>query len=459
MYSRVKGLGEGGVAPPTSFLTVPLRVPGDAVVSPSQLKTWELCQRKWAYQYIEGLADPGSAAAEFGQRVHKLLEAWQEKALYPGGPSREEEVARKLLPYSPPPLTARSEGHFWFEASGIRYRGFKDLEYRDAGVLTVHDWKTTSDMKWALDEEMLRSDPQGLIYAADSLTRWKANRVALKWVYGTTGKKVRTRVVRQVLTYDEVAEGFDRVHVSAARLVFARRQNIAASELPPSPKACAAFGGCPYRNNPCTLTFRERLVAIMDPTQSLKQRVAQQGAQNGQQQPMQPKPIDPQYVQQTPAGSFVQMQDGNWMAVAQGQDQQWYPAPQFNPSAVNQPPAQQPPAAVQPPGQQQPAAQPAAQPELPHTNGQPPGGYAFQPAEVTPQKTEETADPPSKGRGRPKGSTNKSKTLSKDEQVWLTGVQGALANPNLQGGQLTTDYLIMSGDMVVSAYHKRFNGE
>lgn len=212
----------------------------------------------------------------------------------------------------------------------------------------------------------------------------------------------------------------------------------------------------------------------MNPTQSLKERVAQQGAQaqNGQ-QPMQQQPIPAQFVQAGPnGGHFVQNQDGSWQAVVQGQDGQYYPAPQFSPTAVNQPAAQQPQAATQAPQQpapaqvipmQQPAQQAAppmnggGQPQLPYTQPQTPAAQPA-PPQMPPAQPAQTAEAPvaTATRGRPKGSTSKGKTLTKDEQIWLAGVQATMANPSFGNGQLTTDLLVMSGDMAVQAYHQRF---
>jgi len=518
---------------PANFLPRFVRVVGDQVVSPSQLSMWDRCNRKWGLRYIVGLKDPGSAASERGQRIHKLLEDYAEKGTYPSGDTLEEKVARELLPFAPPPFSARSEGNFWLEIGGVRFRGFKDLEYVEGGPqvrlpaaglapgerLIIQDWKTTSDLRWAKTPEDLKKDPQALLYAADSLTRWRASSVDLRWVYGTTGEKTRTRRVEQTLSFDEVACGLESVLLSAEQLVLAKRNTRDVKDLEPNPEACADFGGCPFRAA-CGLTQRERLKSIMTSVNDLRAAVGAQHAAPQQPPVQQPdpaaaQPIHPQYVQKDAGGGFVVDGEGARIPVVVGQDGQFYPAPagqpaapapqapaqqplpavntappaantqppavntqvppqnvangqpQFAPTDINQPPAQQPPSATQPPaGAPQTPQAPAGAPQITHFAPQDLQQPAGAPAAATgapaaAQTAQTAAQPAAKGKGKGNGTKGRpAKTLDKDEQVALAAITATMSNPNFKPGDpKAVESLNGAMGLALAAFNARFGAK
>ena len=84
----------------------------DIAISPSQVETFDLCARKWAYNKIDRIPSPQNAAAALGEAAHKHRENW----LIHGTPPPVDDVfdkAAKLalvgLEHLPPPGKAMVE--------------------------------------------------------------------------------------------------------------------------------------------------------------------------------------------------------------------------------------------------------------------------------------------------------------------------------------------------------------
>ena len=54
--------------------TAPQPDAGPSALSPSQLKLFEECPRKWKFRYIDKLPDPSGLAAVIGSFAHRVLE-------------------------------------------------------------------------------------------------------------------------------------------------------------------------------------------------------------------------------------------------------------------------------------------------------------------------------------------------------------------------------------------------
>ena len=50
-------------------------MPALRAISPSQVKAFTACPRKWAFDKIDGVTRPGSPSTDLGTRVHDTLEA------------------------------------------------------------------------------------------------------------------------------------------------------------------------------------------------------------------------------------------------------------------------------------------------------------------------------------------------------------------------------------------------
>jgi len=156
-------------------------------------------------------------------------------------------------------------------ASGGRfqYQGYMDLWLPDSGAMPglaggvpfVGDFKTTSNLKWAKSEAVLKTDVQAMLYATYALYATRAREIDLTWIYfQTKGPRRSTRTHLRVHT-DHVVEQFRGIENTALEMQAIREADAAPLELPPSPSQCEAYGGCPYRSR-CNLSPAEHIIAL-----------------------------------------------------------------------------------------------------------------------------------------------------------------------------------------------------
>lgn len=262
------------------------------MLSASQIETFELCPRKWAWRYLEGYELPSNAAAQFGTEVHEQLENYY-KLGKPIDTSRKSgELALAMLPYGPPIGMPGLEVEEWFhvDAWGHVIRGKRDLAF--PGV--VLDWKTTSSFAWAksacpgnfgmpsvfgldgephcyackgsLDragrcEHSLAENIQGGLYAAASMLASGLPYADLRWVYGQKSP-MKAKPVDVRLTEAMIAPTLERVGKLADEIQYFSALRPRALELPYNVHACEAFGGCAYQEL-CNLTPQERMRGVV----------------------------------------------------------------------------------------------------------------------------------------------------------------------------------------------------
>lgn len=250
------------------------------------------CNRKWAFQRLDGVPKPSSPGAALGTRCHELYAEY----LTNGTPfdlstpeGRICHATRHLLPAPCGPMDVEAPIEFSWE--GVRWKGVVDLLYEDpdSGMWTVLDHKTTSDFRYAKKErDVLLGHPQAPLYAVDAHLNphlYTDDGVQLAWNYvkhnvtfdkdaapgphgyaiKRAGKPVALEPpVRLIVTKNEAEDALG-AHVPTAKRMLAiiaappaLAEDIGAGRhiaraLEPNPDACDAFGGCPYRSV-CGLT-------------------------------------------------------------------------------------------------------------------------------------------------------------------------------------------------------------
>ncbi len=231
-------------------------------VSPSQIATFQECQRKWAWRNIAKVVLPPHKSASLGTEVHAQLET------YLGGGSFDftratGDIAASAIGLLPPPLSkgVEIEKKFTFtSAAGYIYHGFMDLNGPDSSVFPgiqntglfltpfVSDHKSTSNLAYAKTPEDLKTDPQGVIYAKAVFEKYPAAQQAdLIWTYILTrGAKKAKRTHLRVLKAD-VEKEFAKLEITVSDLVTTHQAQTDPLSLPPNTAACGNYGGCPYR--------------------------------------------------------------------------------------------------------------------------------------------------------------------------------------------------------------------
>lgn len=273
-------------------------------LSKSQIEAWSRCRRYWGFRYIHKLPAPQNRYAAEGVVLHLMAEEWLRhgklpavNSLAPASPESRAAIALEaMIPLMPRPghpgLEKESEFHFTVDgpgftgADGIGYMGAQDVAAPDTagfapewfgaslsgGTLTglplIGDWKSTSDLKWALTPEELQDDVQFTIYGSSALIKYpQAQAVAGNWVYGVRGKR-QAKFVRVVVPREHIQRNMVGVHATGKEIVHLRvwahdvRNGFDANNLQPDTNACYSFGQpCPYRAY-CKLTPEDGLRGI-----------------------------------------------------------------------------------------------------------------------------------------------------------------------------------------------------
>src|SRR5882672_3969251 len=145
-------------------------------VSPSQLTTWNECERKWGFQYILKIRGPAPPSAQIGTETHAKLEAWHNTGVHwsyeptPLDPKGiTGYIADAALEHLPPPGTGKTEAAFSFGVNydpgnpgrPLMFHGYRDLTVPPSpwGPLTYVDYKTTSDFRYAKTKEDANRSP------------------------------------------------------------------------------------------------------------------------------------------------------------------------------------------------------------------------------------------------------------------------------------------------------------
>lgn len=250
-------------------------------VSPSQVSIFADCQRKWGWQYLEGIRPPQAASAALGERVHAILEEYLKAGVVPDTeetlilgdkvyhPGKIAEQGLHLLPSPGPHLTIEHA----FSHKG--WNGRIDLAYMGE-VPVISDHKTSTDPKlWGKSEEDLREDVQALVYAKFALDASGYQEVDLIWNYFQTRppfKPRQSKVRLNVLEVDAALAPWNELAAEVEGLK-KRKGQIGALDLTPNVHACQKFGGCAFKNN-CNLQPEEQLRGFMSQNQTMAEKMA-----------------------------------------------------------------------------------------------------------------------------------------------------------------------------------------
>lgn len=233
------------------------------VLSATQLDMWELCQRKWAWRYIEGLKG-SNRFAQKGIEIDEKLTAWLEKGTPIDGASEIGQIVMPGLKYLPVPgtPTLSVQHEFHIQTPVAVYYGKKDFQWVENGLPIVGDNKSTVSFQWAHSEESLGQNTQALLYAADAVSHYGTDSCELRWVYYRTRGSPASKQTRLRIFRSEIEERMDRIDETAKQIIEAYKAMPDATDLSIDPRSCEAYGGCPYKDN-CNLSSLQRMKALM----------------------------------------------------------------------------------------------------------------------------------------------------------------------------------------------------
>jgi len=260
-------------------------------VSATQIDTFCDCQRKWAWNKIEGLKPPSAMSAQLGSDVHNRLENFLLKGVL-DTTDRVGKIAEAGITHLPQPGTCNVEKNFVIESEIARYRGKMDAHWVKGAVSHVLDHKTTSDFKWMKTPDVLVDDVQANVYATAAMILDGTNTVDQTWVYYLTSNKPRSKVVRLRVRRDDAEPRFEKIEGIVREMRDIVTQGKRALDLPPSPQTCMKYGGCAFVSN-CKLTTKEltrSLYMQMSLAEKLKAKLNGQAAATAAEQPTEAAP-------------------------------------------------------------------------------------------------------------------------------------------------------------------------
>lgn len=445
---------------------VDTRPPG-VVLSASQIERYDLCKRRWAFEYIAGIRPPPHPSAKLGLEIHHELEHWLRSARPPNKDTKAGRIAARMIKHLPPPGTGTVERDFYFTTkNGHHYTGFIDWSGVFESWPTTIDHKSTSNLQNAKTEVNLHNDVQAALYTLAGCAGFGTDEMQLFWNYGcTTGRDAEVRPVKTRVKLSVVSEKFERIiEPTAAEMIELRVQAPDPMSFPPTSSACGAFGGCPHQQR-CNLSAKERLFGTMNQPPTLASRMASfpsagNGfAANGFAPPPPPPGQAPQAPPQMPAAppqapapqGFVMPQQGGFAPPTPPQAQ---PSSQAAPSGAFVPPST--------PTQQAGAFAPPAPAQAPPATPQ--QQLTFSPEQApNPPESGQVMPPAPEGagkrsRGRPAGAKNKVKDEGgfDRETLFANAMFAMVQSPHWNG---SPEMLFNAGEAALAAFDAKFPGE
>lgn len=244
------------------------------------IAAFDLCPRKWAFDaaafevadapggpheheyrwlasadavgpgVLVALPAPPSPWQSVGSAVHASIEGFYKgRALRPSF-VEADAIAMAGIHHLPTPRPDLWVEKNWSKTLGAhKVTGTFDLV--DPGI-RLYDHKTTGDYKWAHTPETLAENTQAVLYT------WAlgVDRISAQWTYFMRSKPYSSRPVSTIVhVRDERLRRFERTldAMQAAEGCDPIR------DLPPTPSACTAFGGCPYQSRCVDVTFGQRV--------------------------------------------------------------------------------------------------------------------------------------------------------------------------------------------------------
>jgi len=240
------------------------------LISPSQVRTFQECPRKWAFDKIDQIPVATSPGAAFGSLVHKRLEGYFARG-EDVGDDRAGKVARALATCYPPPPHGDMlvEKELRTDSDGFAWRGKIDLIFQEEDVdwINVCDHKTLRQPeRYALDKAKLPTDVQAILYAHLAQQNFDVDALTLQWTYAATQGAPKPYPVRVNVGRENVELHLPALEATAKEILAARSATTA-NDLPPNLNACGNYGGCPYAEH-CVRTKEQRMQAIFNDEES-----------------------------------------------------------------------------------------------------------------------------------------------------------------------------------------------
>jgi len=218
------------------------------IFSFSRLKIFDTCKRRFAYKYIEKLADPPGPPAILGKTVHKanelclngqsfedaIITAYIEEGDSSVERTTVESMVKTALNYG---YSGPTEQHFLLQLTkNIKVQGYIDLQVDNVSIPTIVDWKTGFNRYGVFNTWQLP------LYAAAVMEQ--TGYQSIKGVYAFLRFK---RIESALITQKEASQAKQWV-IQTAQEIQARLELLTVLDIPEAfpPRPSPACGNCPW---------------------------------------------------------------------------------------------------------------------------------------------------------------------------------------------------------------------
>lgn len=252
----------------------PDKIPVPAPISghsPSQVKTFELCERLWTFQSLHKLRSKPKPNQLLGTAIHDQIENWFLKGIEPPSPlayagvqnlpvrgSGLIAIEKPLDKKGPPDKEGKPTRVPALFTGVMPWTGYIDLLYQPLGVtnsVQVWDHKTTTDLMWALSSNDLKTDIQLNTYAKYAFeSEPELERVDLFHNYMVTSTMNQTEVRANHVTRAENDVVWKHLETRAQEMQVIADMAVQSNDVNfwqranPNYDSCSAFGGCAFRD-------------------------------------------------------------------------------------------------------------------------------------------------------------------------------------------------------------------
>lgn len=217
------------------------------ILSATEIDIFDTCQRKWAYQYLDGIKPLPSPAAKLGSEVHDVLHNYiLDGAIdLDTAEGKISEPGLKLISKNIP--KSQVERPIFFTHDENIFHGYIDF-YENIGSQKwlIGDHKTCSSFSTALTSEQLKTNIQANIYAQWAFKELGADSVRLNWIYYRTKGKPEARLVETEIKKNEALTLFEHPSKIASAIMQIVKKKPDSLSLPKNLDACYKYGPCPF---------------------------------------------------------------------------------------------------------------------------------------------------------------------------------------------------------------------
>lgn len=242
----------------------------------TEAATFLRCQSRWHHQRIGGHVQPATDAQARGTRVHKILADYLKGQPwlfdFTGTPEELKEaalIAMSAFPHLPAPPSSPGNAYHteeqFYERIGLelpKLRGTPDLiddmregwhgpEETPFVHVRLTDYKTTSNLQYALPDEQIPFDFQTSAYAVHAANKYRATMVTVRFLYLTTRPPYHASARQAMLDETDIQDARRVVLETLTAMTYTA--SMSAELIPYNLTACRDYAsrtnpdGCPHR--------------------------------------------------------------------------------------------------------------------------------------------------------------------------------------------------------------------